>query len=56
MRKLLYGLVIVVMGYSANILVSPAGVEPATSWLKVSCSTNWAKGPKYQDIKSLLIN
>ena len=34
MRKLLYGLVIVVMGYSANILVSPAGVEPATSWLK----------------------
>ena len=27
------------------LVVSRAGFEPATHWLKVSCSTNWANGP-----------
>ena len=25
-------------------LVHPQGLEPGTHWLRVSCSTNWAKG------------
>ena len=27
-------------------LVSPVGIEPTTYWLRVSCSTSWAKGPQ----------
>ncbi len=27
-------------------LVSPVGIEPTTYWLRVSCSTCWAKGPQ----------
>ena len=27
------------------VLVIPEGLEPATRWLRVSCSTNWANGP-----------
>ena len=28
---------------SPQILEPPAGIEPATYWLQVSCSTSWAK-------------
>ena len=33
------------LGYS-SVLVDPEGLEPSTLWLKVKCSTNWAKGPR----------
>ena len=26
------------------------GFEPGTHWLRVSCSTNWAKGAKFEDV------
>ena len=29
------------------LLVSPVGIEPTTYWLRVSCSTSWAKGPLF---------
>ena len=28
-------------------MVPTAGIEPATYWLQVSCSTNWAKSAIY---------
>ena len=30
-------------------LVGRAGFEPATNWLKVNCSTNWANDPVVGD-------
>ena len=29
-----------------NLLVGHVGIEPTTSWLRVSCSTNWANDPR----------
>ena len=36
------------LGYPSRLMVPTAGIELATYWLQVSCSTNWAKSALHQ--------